>query len=149
MIDPPEDTDEDLLDDIWAAAQRSESIAAWSPPAFQLRSGELTDIVVSNLCEMWLYSDALRIAVESQREPQDDHTWLPVPVRTASGGSAEQYWLLHPGGAVTKDVWGIVPERVAERAVVRLGGGDSSLGFADRLRVPIEEACPAVVFKSA
>ncbi len=147
VAEPPADTEEDILDDVWSAAYRAGPVETWSPPTFQLQSGEQSDIIWSEECEVFLYSEHLRAVIESQRRAQDDHAWLPLPVLTTAGGEAGPYWLLNPGGPVTKDLWGIIPERLAGRAIVRLRGGDDVLGFADRLRSPVEAACPSVLFK--
>jgi hypothetical protein len=149
VADPQEEEDDSVLEALWAAAHEPGQAGPWSPPIFYLVHGDLGDVVLSERCEVFLYSDALRAAVESGRQPQDDHVWLPIKVLTAAGSEAQPYWLLNASGRIAADAWGLVPEWVAGRTVVLRQGGDDDPAFAERVRVPIEAACPSVILKPA
>lgn len=135
---------ESLAERCWRAAHEPGPVQDWTTVLFKMTAGDLTDVLLAEDCEIYLHSGAFRDAVESGRESQDNHEWLPVLV--ASDGQDHAYWILNAAGPDAANTWGIVGELAAGRSVVPHSVGDNLPAFSATATRALQQACPHVRF---
>ncbi|MGB8652088.1 MAG: hypothetical protein WCD35_15665, partial [Mycobacteriales bacterium] len=109
---------------------------------------ELTDVVMAESCEIYLYSSRFRATVDARRVDADAYDWLPVTLQDRLGQNHE-YWILNVRSPDAAGTYGITAALAAGRSVVLHRIGASQPAFAETTKQALERACAGLRFSPA